>query len=66
MTAPETEFAVDAHHHLWASYGQVLSAVRHGLRGLDRAQADRVFALNAIDVYRLGSSRAAAQRRPPR
>ena len=38
---------------LAASYGQVLTAVRHGLTALDPAQTGQVFGLNAVEVYRL-------------
>jgi L-fuconolactonase len=38
---------------LAASYGQVRGAVRDALADMDRPQADRIFGLNAIDVYRL-------------
>jgi L-fuconolactonase len=38
---------------LAASYGQVLTAVRHGLTALDPAQTGQVFGLNAVEVYHL-------------
>jgi L-fuconolactonase len=38
---------------LAASYGQVRSALRVALGDIERPQADRIFGLNAIDVYRL-------------
>ena len=38
---------------LAASYGQVLTAVRHGLTALDPAQTGQVFGLNAVKVYHL-------------
>ena len=38
---------------LAASYGQVLNAVRDALGDTGCPQADRIFGLNAIDVYRL-------------
>ena len=38
---------------LAASYGQVLTAVRHGLTALGPAQTGQVFGLNAVEVYHL-------------